>query len=180
MIEFDTSAFERAMTEAKQTITEATGESTLRTVGFAGAEIFRDQVQQNSLKHYKTGTLYANIIVKRLEEESDGGRRQAYIVTVRNGRSGDWAAYYWRFVEFGHAKVRENKTVSKKTGRVVGWKAHRAREVKYWAEQAAKLEHGTATVPAYPFMRPAYESRKQEVVDVMTRTLAEQIARNAK
>ena len=70
MIEFDTSAFEAAMTATKNTITEALGESTLRTVGFAGAEIFCDQAKQNSLKHYKTGTLYANIIVKRLEEIS--------------------------------------------------------------------------------------------------------------
>lgn len=170
MIEFDTSAFERAMTEAKKTITEALGESTLRTVGFAGAEIFCDQAKQNSLKHYKTGVLYNNIIVKRLEEEADGGLRQVYIVTVRNGRAGDWAAYYWKFVEFGHKFVPRNKKRGK-TGRTVGWKAHR---------KAAELEYGTASAPAYPFMRPAYESKKQEAVDVMTRTLAEQIARNAR
>ncbi|MDN4040192.1 HK97 gp10 family phage protein [Massilia sp. YIM B02443] len=171
MIEFDSSAFEEAMTAARQTITEAVGESTLRTVGFAGAEILCDQAKQNSLKYFKTGILYANIIVKRLEEESDGGRRQTYLVTVRNGRAGDWAAYYWKFVEFGHKFVPRNTRVSKKTGRTVGWKAHR---------KAAELEYGTASAPAYPFMRPAFESKKQEAVDVMTRTLAEQIARNIK
>lgn len=170
MIEFDTSAFEAAMTATKNTITEALGESTLRTVGFAGAEIFRDQAKQNSLKHYKTGMLFDNIIVKRLEEDSDGGRRQAYTITVRNGTASSPGAFYWRFVEFGHKFVPRNKKVSK-TGRTVGWKAHR---------KVAELEYGTATAPAYPFMRPAYESKKQEAVDVMTRTLAEQIARNAK
>lgn len=170
MIDYDASAYGDAMTAMKNTITEAMGESTLRTVGFAGAELFCDQAKQNSLKHYKTGTLYANIIVKRLEEESDGGRRQVYIVTVRNGRAGDWAAYYWRFVEFGHKFVPRNMKRSK-TGRTVGWKAHR---------KAAELEYGTASAPAYPFMRPAYESKKQESVDVMTRNLAEQIARNAR
>jgi len=170
VIDYDTSAYGDAMTAMKKTITEAMGESTLRTVGFAGVEIFRDQAQQNSLKHYETGTLYSNIIVKRLEEESDGGRRQVYIVTVRNGTAGSPGAFYWRFVEFGHKFVPRN-TKRSKTGRTVGWKAHR---------KAAELEYGTASAPAYPFMRPAYESKKHEAVDVMTRTLAEQIARNAR
>lgn len=170
MIKFDTSAFEEAMTATKNTITEAMGESTLRAVGFAGAEIFRDQAKQNSLKHRQTGLLYDSIITKRLEEYSDGGRRQAYMVTVRNGTASNPGAFYWRFVEFGHKFVPRNNKRGK-TGRTVGWKAHR---------KAAELEYGTASAPAYPFMRPAYESKKQEAVDVMTRTLAEQIARNAR
>jgi len=66
--------------------------------------------------------------------------------------------------------VPRNTKTSKKTGKKVGWAAHR---------RAAELEYGTASAPAYPFMRPAYESKKQEAVDVMTRTLAAQIARNA-
>jgi len=170
VIGFDASAYGAAMTATKNTITEAMGESTLRTVGFAGAEVFRDQVKQNSLKHKKTGMLFDNIIVKRLEEDSDGGRRQVYMITVRNGTASSPGAFYWRFVEFGHKFVPRNKKRSK-TGRTIGWKAHR---------QAAELEYGTASAPAYPFMRPAYESKKQEAVDVMTRTLAEQIARNAR
>lgn len=180
MIEFDSSAFEEAMTSAKKTITEAVGESTLRTVGFAGAEVFRDEAKRNAQARIQTGTLYRSIIAKRLEEDSDGGRRQAYLVTVRSGRYGGDDAFYWRFVEDGHAKVRKNKNVSAKTGRVVNWKRHRANEAKYWEKKAAELEHGSATVPAYPFMRPAYESKKQEAIDLMTRTLAEQIARNIK
>lgn len=159
------------MTAARQTITEATGESTLRTVGFAGAEIFRDQAKQNALDNKKTGMLFDNIIVKRVEEYSDGARYQSYVVMVRSGTASSPGAFYWRFVEFGHKFVPRNKKISKKTGRTYGWAAHR---------RAAELEYGTATAPAYPFMRPAYESKKQEAVDMMTRTLAEQIARNVK
>jgi len=175
MIDFDTSAFEAAMTAARRTITEALGESTLRTVGFAGAEVFRDQAKQNSLANKKTGMLFDNIIVKRLEEDSDGDRRQAYMVTVRNGTAASPGAFYWRFVENGHKFVPKNKKVSKKTGRTIGWKAHREA-----AQRVADLEFGNKRTRAYPFMRPAYDSKKREAIDVMTQTLAEQIARNAK
>lgn len=171
MIEFDMSQLQDAFKEMAKRVEESVSESALRTVGFAGAEIFRDQARQNSLKHRQTGLLYDSIITKRLEEDSDGGRRQVYLVTVRNGGGGRPGAFYWRFVEYGHKFVPRNKKVSKKTGRTIGWKAHR---------RAAELEYGTASAPAYPFMRPAYESKKQEAVDVMTRTLAEQIARNAR
>lgn len=180
MIEFDSSGLEHAFQETLAKLQDSVSESVLRTVGFAGAEIFRDEVKQRSLKHRQTGLLYNSIIAVRLQEESDGSKRQVYLVTVRNGGRGrPPGAFYWRFIEGGHAKVRENKKISLKTGKKIGWKAHRAREAKYWAKQAAKLENGSATVPARPFVRPAYESKKQEVVDVMTRTLAEQIARNS-
>lgn len=181
MIEFDTSALVQAVQQTAEQVAGLVDESTLRTVGFAGAEIFRDEVKQRSLKHRQTGLLYNSIIAVRLQEESDGGKRQVYLVTVRNGGRGrPPGAFYWRFIEGGHAKVRENKKISLKTGKKIGWKAHRAREAKYWAKKVAKLETGSATVPARPFVRPAYESKKQEVVDLMTRTLAEQIARNSR
>ncbi|WP_306393347.1 HK97 gp10 family phage protein [Telluria beijingensis] len=180
MMDLDHSSLAAAVQQTVDQIRSGAGEETLRVTGFSGAELFREEAKRNALERAKTFTIHRNIIVKRVTEESDGATRQVYLVTVRSGRFGGQDAFYWRFVEDGHAKVRRNKTVSKKTGRVVGWKTHRAREAKYWAKQAAKLENGSATVPAYPFMRPAYESKKQEAVDVMTRTLAEQIARNSK
>lgn len=180
MINFDASALAEVMQQTIDQVRSGTGEETLRATGFSGAELFREEAKRNALAHAKTFTIHRSIIVKRLSEESDGGTRQVYLVTVRSGQFGGRDAFYWRFVEDGHAKVRENKKVSAKTGRVVDWKRHRAREAKYWAKKAAELESGTATVPAYPFMRPAYESMKQAAVDQMTRTLAEQIARNSK
>jgi len=169
MIRFDTSGLAHAFNIATQRLDEALGESTLRAAGFAGAELLRDQAKQNALANKKTGVLYDNIIVKRLEEDSDGARRQTYIVTVRNGNFKGDGAYYWRWVEFGHRFVPKNNRISQRTGKKTGWKAHR---------RAAELEYGTASAPAYPFMRPAYESKKQAAVDMMTKTLAEQIKRN--
>lgn len=171
MIEIDASQLREALKDMVSRVDESVSEGVLRTVGFAGAEVFRDQAKQNSLAHKKTGVLYNSIIVKRIEEDSDGGKRQVYLVTVRSGRFGGDDAFYWRFVERGHKFVPRNKKVSKKTGRTIGWKAHR---------KAAQLEYGTASAPAYPFMRPAYESKKAQAIDVMTRTLAEQIARNSR
>jgi HK97 gp10 family phage protein len=171
VIEIDASQLQEALKEMVSRVEESVSESALRTIGFAGAEVFHARAKQNSLAHKKTGVLFNSIIVKRIVEDSDGGKRQVYLVTVRSGRYGGDDAYYWRFVEDGHKFVPRNKKVSKKTGRTIGWKAHR---------KAAELEYGTASAPAYPFMRPAYESKKGEAIDVMTRTLTEQIARNAR
>lgn len=170
MINFDASDLERAVAETVDQVLSAVDEPALRAVGFSGAEVFRDEAKRNAQSHIQTGVLFNSIIVKRLEEEADGGRRQAYIITVRKGSYGGGDAFYWRFVEEGHKFVPKNTKVSKKTGRTIGWAAHR---------RAAELEYGTATVPAYPFMRPAYESKKTNAVDVMTKTLQEKIERNA-
>lgn len=171
MIDFDPSGLIEAVQETAEQVIDSVGESTLRTVAYAGADLFRDQVKQNALANKKTGMLFNSIIVKRLEEESSGGTRQVYLVTVRKGSYGGEDAFYWRWVENGHKFVPKNKNVSARTGRTIGWAAHR---------RAAELEYGTRRTRAYPFMRPAYETKKQEAVNLMTQTLAEQLARNAR
>ena len=153
-----------------QQIRDSVSESTLRAVGFAGADVFRDEARRNARAHIQTGTIYRNIIVKRAEEESDAGNKQTYLVTVRQGDYGGGDAFYWRFVEYGHKFVPRNTRVSQRTGRRIGWARHR---------RAAELEYGTASAPAYPFMRPAYESKKSAAVDAMTTALSEILARNS-
>ncbi|MFC3457259.1 MULTISPECIES: HK97-gp10 family putative phage morphogenesis protein [Massilia] len=167
---FDTSSLVEVAQQTADQVVESIDESVLRAVGYAGADLFRDQAKQNALANKKTGMLFDSIIVKRIEEESDGGKIQVYLVTVRKGSAVGDGAYYWRWVEKGHKFVPRNKNISPRTGRKVGWAAHR---------RAAELEYGNARVRAYPFMRPAYESRKNDAVDLMTRTLSEQLARNA-
>jgi HK97 gp10 family phage protein len=169
MIQIDMSELTEVVDRTVREIRESVDEPTLRKVGFAGAEVFRDEAKRNAMAHIQTGTIYRNIIVKRLEEQSDGGNRQAYLVTVRKGDYGGGDAFYWRFVEHGHKFVPRNTTVSARTGRKIGWAAHR---------RAAELEYGTASAPAYPFMRPAYESKKRAATSAMTRTLSEILARN--
>lgn len=128
------------------------GESILRAGGYAGADLIRNQAIRNAQKSVVTGVLQRNIIVKRREEKSDGANRQTYIVVVRKGKfntEGD--AYYANWVEEGH------KVVGKKA-KGVTWKAHRA---------AAAAEYGNSTVPAHPYMRPAWDSLKGEVIAAM-------------
>ena len=169
MIGFDVSELESAVRATVQEVQDGISESALRETGFTGAAMFQAEAKRNAASHAKSWTIYENIIIKRLEEESDGAKRQAYMVTVRRGKTGSPKAFYWRWVEKGHKFVPKNKKISKRTGKKMGWKAHRL---------AAELEYGTATVPAYPYMRPAYESKRQAAVEAMTKTLAEQIQRN--
>ncbi len=163
MITFDASGLVAGVASAVGKLTDALGESTLRATGFAGAEVFRDEAKRNASSHVKTGVLMNNIIVKRAEEASDTNKVQTYLVTVRSGKHGHAGdAYYWRWVENGHSFVRRKK-------KGTSWKAHRA---------AALLEYGSSSVPAKPFMRPAYESKKQEAIDAMNKKLAERVAQH--
>lgn len=160
MIEIKTS-FSADITAALQKLTAATGEATLRATGYAGAKVFLDEAKRRV--PVDTGTIRDNIIVKRAEEKSDGAKLQTYLVTVRSGkygRNGD--AFYWRFVENGHSYVRRNP----KSGKGANWKAHR---------EASRVEYGSSSAPAQPFMRPAYESKKEDAMQAMRERLAERI-----
>jgi homoserine dehydrogenase len=170
MIEFDASGLLAAVNDTVNQMRASLDESALRKTGVAGAAVFRDQAKQNSLAHKKTGVLYNSIIMKRVEEESDGAQRQVYLVTVRKGKYGGDDAFYSRFLQDGHKIVPKNKKISKRTGKKIGWKAHR---------RAAELEYGSRTVPAYPFIRPAYTSHRTQALDAMTTMLQELLQRNA-
>ncbi|WP_323142715.1 hypothetical protein [Massilia phyllosphaerae] len=167
MIGFDTTDLLRAVQETIGQITP--DEGVLRAMGVSGAEIFREEAKHNAASHAKTWTIHRNIIMKHLPEDSDGALRQAYLVTVRKGNFGGGDAYYWSWVEKGHKFVPKNTRIGKR-GNKIGWAAHR---------RAAELEYGTASAPAYPFMRPAYDSRKSDAVNAMSLTLKQQLIRNA-
>lgn len=132
-------------------------ERVLRASGYAGAAVFVDEAIQRV--PVKTGTIQRNIIAKRIEEKSDD-TKQTYYVTVRTGNVGtEGDAFYWRWVENGHSLSRRKNKKST-------WKAHRA---------AMKLEFGDSKTAAQPFMRPAYESKKEDAVEAMRRKMAELI-----
>jgi hypothetical protein len=134
-----------------QKLQEQCGEQVLRAGGFAGAALIRDQAIRNAPEI--TGVLKRNLIVKRREEASDGGRVQRYLVAIRQGKRGkEGDAYYGRWVEQGH------KIVGRKAKGGGTWKAHRA---------LAAREYGSRTVPARPFLRPAWESLKRPMIAVM-------------
>lgn len=175
MIKFDGESLRAALSSTMQQLGEAVGQDAMRAAGFAGAEVFRDEAKSNVSRSEstpgsgpakRTGTLHKNIIIKRLEEEASD-RKQVYLVTVRSGKFGtDGDAFYWRFVEEGHLFVRRKSSSLKKESIT-----KRRKEAK----AAAELEFGSSRVAARPFMRPAYESKKQEAVDAMQAKLAEKV-----
>jgi HK97 gp10 family phage protein len=92
------------------------------------------------------GTLKRAIYQKHIAEKS-GALMQTFYVGVRQGKKyrhlgkyGDRSqdAYYWRFVEFGTAKMA-----------------------------------------AHPFLRPAFEAKKQEALDALANYLAERLPEEA-
>jgi len=156
----NTSAFLAAMRGELDRVAEAVSEGGLRAAGYAGAEVLRAEVKLNASRHRDTGVLMNNIIVKRVEEKSDGARIQTYYVMVRQGRmnrEGD--AFYWRWVENGH------KIVPRRPSNVT-WGQHRA---------AAALEYGTRKVPGYAFMRNGYHAKQGAAVDAMKAELNRQL-----
>lgn len=160
----NTSAFLTGMREAVGQASDAVSERGLRRVGYAGAAVLRDEAKQNAAAHVDTGTVLRNIITKHIDEKSDGARLQTYYVMVRAGKfNQDGDAFYWRFVENGHKIVRRKK-------RNVGWKRHRELE---------QMEFGDKRVPPKPFMRPAYDAKRQAATDAMQAELARVLAEGA-
>lgn len=126
----------------------------LRAAVYAGAKVIRDEAKTLapvstgpvSQGHPPPGTLARSIVMKQIPEQS-GMSNQVFAVTVRHGKKyqkqgkkGDKSqdAFYWRFVEFGTAKM------------------------------AAK-----------PFLRPAFEGKKQEAAEAIKQKLAERIEEEA-
>lgn len=88
--------------------------------------------------------------------------REGRLIGVRSGkRFGTKDAYYWKFLEFGHGVI--SRTKKSEAGRVLGTpsKGWFGREVKAY--------------PARPFMRPAFESQKLNSLEIVRKTLADEI-----
>ena len=146
------------MMQGLDKLAAAAGEATLRAAGFAGAKVFLDEAKIRV--PVKSGTIKANLIIKRAEEKSNGADKQTYLVTVRSGTQGnDGDAYYWSWVENGHLIVG-------KKAKSATWKGHR---------EAAKREFGDSKVGAKPFLRPAYTAMKDKAIIAMKTKMAEKI-----
>lgn len=157
--------------EGFQKLADAIGEAALRSAGYAGAAVL--QAEMITRVPVRTGVIEKNIIVKRATDECDGNNKQVYLATVRTGAqnvAGD--AYYWRWVEDGHKFVRRRKgkgkgvRVNRKTGK----------ESINAARLASEMEYGTAKIGARPFMRPAWEARKNDALEAVREKLREKIS----
>ncbi len=99
----------KGMEEIKQRLNmmprEVAGDH-LREVVLEGAEVIRQEAEQNALKHKITGTLAGDIHAE-IAKESLGGR---VIVHIGPGKKG----WYGRLVEMGHAIVKGSRKANKK------------------------------------------------------------------
>lgn len=155
----------------------------LRDALFSAAKIIRDEAVR--LAPHATGRLAMNIVVAPMRKEELLAIDEGVVVAVRQkGKKGDaHNAFYWRFIEFGH-RVRPRRGAAgteayKSTGRGAygtgGFQEARTTRrlnadlSRYGRSQGARLSATSAPaqfIPARPFMRPAFESRKQEAVAV--------------
>jgi HK97 gp10 family phage protein len=125
---------------------DAIGESGLRRAAVAGAGVIRDEAVL--LAPERKGVLKRNVIMRHIEEASDGANHQTYYVTVRSGgrdesgnkdRSND--AFYWRWVEFGTSKSAAHPFMRPAFEARIGdaLKAARTRMAEYVASVFAEM-----------------------------------------
>lgn len=155
--------FDAGIKLALSKMSEALGEETLRSAGYAGAKVFKDEMIARV--PVDKGVIKRNIIVVRAKEKSKGNEMQIYYATVRTGKQNtEGDAFYWRWVEQGHKIVRRRK----------------AKESMKAARAASEIEYGNARVPAKPFMRPSWDAKKEEALEAVRIQLRTKIAEKLK
>jgi HK97 gp10 family phage protein len=165
----------KGLTELKramQALPANIARNVLRASVNAGARVVRDQARINAPvlygalpKHQPPGTLKRSIVTAYIPEKSN--KQQAtYFVTVRQGKkyrsqskhqNKSQDAFYGAWVELGHYYV-----APKPKG--TNWERHRHHQ------------HATGVfVPARPYLRPAFETKKYQSVDAMRNYLLDRL-----
>ncbi len=131
-----------------------------------GAAVFKDQVTANALRVADTGTLARAVYMTRLSSECDQNNER-WIVGVRRGktigknkRENKNDAFYAAWVEYGHLTRTPGLTA----------KQHRKARESGTAESL-----GAKVVPAHPFMRPAFDTKKVDAVRAMEQYVREHL-----
>lgn len=159
------------ITAALRLLPERIAANALRGAVRAGAEvikaeaILRAPVWTGPMAegHPPPGTL-KRAIYSRYMYELSSKTQAVQRVTVRKGRPRSKRegslpdAYYWTWVEFGHWWVPKAGTT------------RRARRLGVLASQL-----GAKWIPAHPFMRPAYEAKREAAVHAFAQYLAERV-----
>jgi HK97 gp10 family phage protein len=127
----------------------------VRSAVNAAAKIVMDDARRRV--PVETGQLRKAIYRGRSRSMSSKGR-EVYVVSVRKGKA-------------KYANTAQNRRRNR-----VGKTYQTRGEAYYWRF----LEFGTAKMPARPFLRPAFESQKQNAAMVMKQKLLEAIDKAAK
>lgn len=121
-----------------------------------GAKVIRDDARARAPKD--TGAMVANIVMQRDRQPQQSGANERYVVGVRGG-----------------ARRYANTKRNARKGRA-GKEYQTAGNTYYWRF----IEFGTERQPAQPFLRPAFETQKENALAVITDTLAKGIESAAK
>ena len=121
-----------------------------------GARVVRDEVRRRAPKD--SGALVKNVIMQRDRNPQRSGANERYLIGVRGGAK-----------NYANTKRNVRKGRAGKEYKTDG-------NTYYWRFK----EFGTKKMPADPFLRPAFESKKEEAMNVIASTLASGIERAAK
>ena len=162
----------KELQESMKALSANVSKNVLRGAVNAGARVIRDQARANAPvlhaaipSHQPPGTLKRSIVASFIRERSSQ-TQSMYYVTVRQGKkyrgqgkrqTMSQDAYYGAWVELGHYFVghkSQNAT----------WSKHR------------KAQHSRGIyVPPHPYLRPAFDAKKQDSVEAMRRYLMDRI-----
>lgn len=143
----------KELNDALLKLPQAIAERHLRLAVGAGAQVIRKQVIERISAagiHKRTGTLERAVYAKAVTELSKNNEK-VYFVGVRQGR------------RYGARKTKKGREIAN-------------RDAFYWWW----LEFGTSKMPARPFMRPAFENKKEDAVEAIKARLAKGIDAEAK
>jgi len=156
----------------------------------AGALVIQQEMKKNAEGMRDTGTLARSIYRKYIPEAS-GPEKKVYYVAPRKGVKGSKKklskrldAYYAQWVEFGHfsrpagdaKKISQFATGTRNTLRR---KTNRGEWNNKWL--ANQVQAGNVKwVPAHPFLRPAFDAKKEAAVDAIGQVLGAGVAAVAK
>jgi HK97 gp10 family phage protein len=145
----------KELAAALRELPERVARNGLRAAVNAGATVIKKEAIAKAPKD--TGALRDNLYQKQIREQS-GDMKQTFYVGVRKG-----VAKY--------ANTKANRRAGK-----AGTAYKNDGTTFYWRF----LEFGTSKMPAHPFMRPAFESRKEAAVKAIGEKLDERIQKHAK
>jgi len=150
----------------------------LRSAVGAGAAEIRKQAKANAEGMRDTGTLARSIYQKQIREQSNN-EKQVFYVGARQGKSYQKVgkkgvnkdAFYARFVELGHFSRRTEKGFERVMRNANRGGVNNQR-------LADQVQAGTVKwVPAHPFLRPAFDVKKDAAVTAMGDKIAERLAK---
>jgi HK97 gp10 family phage protein len=126
----------------------------LRAAVSAAAKVIQDEAKRRA--PIDTGNLRKAVYRTRSRSGSGAGQ-ETFLVAVKKGKA-------------EYANTARNRRLNR-----VGKKYQTQGEAYYWRF----LEFGTAKMAAKPFLRPAFENKKQMAVDVLKQKLGDAITKTA-